>query len=176
MVASPSEPGLSEPCPGRRMAAAGFTVGGDDVVELHAEAEEFRQRRHLVEGRPVLGEKMDVGGDRVGQKAARQHGARGFERERAHAMTDIEQDAALTRLDDLGPDRSLHFDRRIGKRPEGMRQHIARPQACRRPRDRRAAARRHGPSAAGRSPRPPRGRSSEARYPGRPRHAGRRGS
>ena len=45
------------PAYGRRRI---YRAGGDDIVELHSKAKEFRQRRDLVEGRSVDAQRVDV--------------------------------------------------------------------------------------------------------------------
>ena len=60
-----------------------------------------------------------------GIEAVGEHGARGLERERALAMADVEQHAALARLPHRPFHRALRGHRRVGKRPEGVRQHVA---------------------------------------------------
>ena len=72
---------------------------------------------------------MDVGGNRVGREALGQHGAGGLPGERAHAMADVEEDAALARRKHFRLDLALAVDRRIGKGPVAMGEDVARAQA-----------------------------------------------
>jgi hypothetical protein len=88
----------------------------------------FRQRRHLVEGRSVDAQGVDVGGDRVRIEAVGEHGARRLERERALAVADVEQHAALACFKDHLLYRALRGGWCIGKRPEGVGQDVARTQ------------------------------------------------
>ena len=59
----------------------------------------IEQLADLVEGRPVDAERVHVGRDGVRQEAVGEHGARRLERERALAMPDVEQHAALACFD-----------------------------------------------------------------------------
>src|SRR5262245_8005033 len=72
----------------------------DHIRQRHAETEEFRHGGDLVERRSVYTERVHVGRDRVWQEAISEHGARGLKCERALAVADIEEHAALARFDD----------------------------------------------------------------------------
>src|SRR5271166_6318971 len=68
---------------------------------------------------------MHVARYAVGGKTVGEHRARGLECERSHAMADVENDAALARLDN-GLPHSVRGRRRIvGKWAEAMRENVA---------------------------------------------------
>ena len=76
-------------------------------VQGHAHAEEFRHRGDLVIGRAVDAELVHVRRDHVRLEAIGEHGAGGLERERALAVADIEDDAALAGGEHLRLHRAL---------------------------------------------------------------------
>ena len=141
--------------------------GGDHVAQTHAERKELRQRRHLIVGGTVDAERVDVGRDRVGRKTLRHHGATRLPAERTHAMPDVEQNAALARRQHGRLRFAAAVDRRVGERPKGVGQNVARPQPLQHRFIGRAAARRYEPSAVGSFRRRPARRRRAARCPPR---------
>ncbi len=103
--------------------------GRHHIVEAHAEAQELRHRRDLLEGRPVDAQRMHVGGNGIGHEAVGEHGAGRLECERSLAVSDIEQDAAVARLAHGLLHGALGGGGRIRERAEGVREHVARAQA-----------------------------------------------
>src|SRR5215831_10207827 len=55
----------------------------NDIAERHSHAKKLRESRHLIEGRAVDAERVDVRGNRVRIKAVCEHAARRLERKRA---------------------------------------------------------------------------------------------
>src|SRR5271155_4263378 len=68
---------------------------------------------------------MHVARYAVGGKAVGKHRARGLERERSHAMADVENDAAVARLDDGDAHPVLRRRRIVGKWAEAMGENVA---------------------------------------------------
>ena len=94
-----------------------------------AEADELRHGHQEVVGRAFDAERMHVAAIDVRQEALREHRARRLEDERAHAMADVEEDAALARRPISRPDVAAGRRGRVGKRLEAMGEHVARPQS-----------------------------------------------
>ena len=100
-----SRPVAGEPRSGRPIAWAGVAVAARITsARRHAEADELRHRHQQVVGGAVDAQRVHVAGDRVRQEALLQHRPGDVEIERAHAVADVEPDAALARRQDLGAD------------------------------------------------------------------------
>jgi hypothetical protein len=72
---------------------------------------------------------MHVARDAVRQESVGEHHARGVERERAHAVPDVEDDAAPARLGDRWMHPALRGRGRVREGAEAMSEDVARPEA-----------------------------------------------
>src|SRR5215471_13906937 len=118
IVASPTLPGLRLPSSGRC----------NDIAERHSHAKKLRESRHLIEGRAIDAERVDVRGNSVRIKTVCEHAARCLERKRALAVADVEADATPARPQHGLLYFALPINRSVGEGPERVRQHIPRPQ------------------------------------------------
>jgi hypothetical protein len=94
--------------------------GAQDLDQRHAERQELRHADQNIEGRTVDAVEMHVAADDVGRPPLCEHCSRDREVERAHAVADIEDDAALARQPHVRPNRAGGEDRRVGKRPKAV--------------------------------------------------------
>ena len=111
------------------MARAGRLVDMPiDLGQRQPAVEQLAHRVQQVVARPLDGDHMHVRRDQVGLEAVAERRLGGLVAERAHAVRDVEQHAALARRPNRVEHLAVRADGRIGFGPVAMGEDIARPQ------------------------------------------------